>query len=100
MKDLSEYEKKHSIGKRGGDLFVNSSIIVSTTPFIGIPLVIGKEILFSKTKKKRLLIEFLKDQIKKQKKSEKVWDKQVSRRSFLKGLAAVSVISKRNLKLY
>ena len=93
MKDLSEYEKKHSIGKRGGDLFVNSSIIVSTTPFIGIPLVIGKEILFSKTKKKRLLIQFLKDQIKKQKKSEKVWDKQVSRRSFLKGLSAAAILS-------
>jgi len=99
MKDLSEYEKKHNIGKRGGNLFVNSGIIVSTTPFIGIPLVIGKEFLFSRTKKKRLLIQYLKKQIKKQKKSEKVWDKQVSRRSFLQGLAVVSLAAPKKLIL-
>ena len=39
------------------------------------------------------------NQIKQQKKSEKVWNKKVSRRSFLKGLAAVTVVSKSKLKL-
>ena len=99
IKDISAYEKNHNIGKRSGNLFVNSTILVSTTPFIGIPLIIGKEYLFSRTKKKRALITYLKNQIKQQKKSEKVWNKKVSRRSFLKGLAAVTVVSKSKLKL-
>ena len=41
---------------------------------------------------------YLKSQIKQQRKSEKVWNKQVSRRSFLKGLAAASFVSGRKLK--
>jgi len=99
MKDISTYEKNHNIGKRSGNLFVNSTILVSTTPFIGIPFVIGKEYLFSKTRKKRALIQYLKNQIKRQKKSEKVWNKQVSRRSFLKGLAAASLIAPKRIRL-
>ena len=99
-KDISEYQKNHNIGKRSGNLFVNSTILISSTPFIGIPLIIGKELIFANAKKKRILIQYLKNQIKQQKKSEKVWDKQVSRRSFIQGLTAVSLVSMKPKKIF
>ena len=58
--------------------------------FIGIPLVIGKAILFRGARKKREIVMYLKAQLKKNKDTQKIWERQVSRRDFLKGLTIAS----------
>ena len=98
-KDLSQFKRHQKFGKRASNLVLNTSIIsVTASPFIGIPLVIGKEYLFQGARKNKEIIKFLKSQIKRNKKTQKVWEKQTSRRSFLKGLGLASATLIRNPK--
>ena len=77
--------------KRASNLVIDTSIIsASATPFIGIPLVIGKAILFRSARKKREIVKYLKAQLEKNKETQKTWERRVSRRDFLKGLAIAS----------
>lgn len=99
-KDLSQFKRHQKFGKRASNLVLNTSIIsVTASPFIGIPLVIGKEYLFQGARKNKEIIKFLKSQIKRNKKTQKVWEKQTSRRSFLKGLGLASATLIRNPKI-
>lgn len=99
-KDLSQFKKHQKFGKRASNIVLNTSIIsVTASPFIGIPLVIGKEYLFQGARKNKEIIKFLKSQIKRNKKTQKVWEKQTSRRSFLKGLGLASATLIKNPRL-
>tara|TARA_B100000674_G_scaffold491434_1_gene509343 strand:- start:101 stop:1201 length:1101 start_codon:yes stop_codon:yes gene_type:complete len=85
--DLSEFKKHQKFSKRASGLALDTSIIsASASPFIGIPLVLGKAFLFKGARKNKEIIGYLKAQIKKNKKAQKIWERQVSRRDFLKGL--------------
>lgn len=98
-KDLSQFKKHQKFSKRASNLLLNTSIISATaTPFIGIPLVIGKEYLFKGARKNKEIIKFLKSQIKNNEKTQKIWERQTSRRSFLKGLGLASASLIRNPK--
>lgn len=98
--DISHFKKHQQFGKRASKLAVDASIISATaTPFIGIPLVLGKELLFKGARQNKEIIQFLKAQIKNNKKTQKVWEKQTSRRSFLKGLGLASATLVRSPKL-
>jgi hypothetical protein len=89
--DISHFKKHQRFGKRASNHVVNASIISATaTPFIGIPLVLGKEYLFRSARQDKEIIQFLKSQIKQSKNTQKAWEKQTSRRSFLKGLGVAS----------
>ncbi len=86
--DLTEFKKHQEFAKRASDLAFNTTLIsISATPFIGIPLVLGKAYLFRKAKRDKEIIKYLKDQFKRNKTSQKNWAKRVSRRTFLKGLS-------------
>jgi len=89
-KDISEFKKQQKIVKRFSNLSLNSAIIGITGPIIGISLVLGREFLFRNARKDKEAIKYLKNQIKKNKKTQKFWEKRVSRRTFLKGLVAAS----------
>ena len=98
-KDISQFKKHQKFGKRASNLLLNTSIISATaTPFIGIPLVIGKEYLFKGARKNKEIIKFLKSQIKNNQKTQKIWERQTSRRSFIKGLGLASATLIRNPK--
>tara|TARA_B100000780_G_scaffold70907_1_gene47389 strand:+ start:39 stop:1187 length:1149 start_codon:yes stop_codon:yes gene_type:complete len=98
--DISHFKKHQRFGKRGSNLVLNTSIIsAAATPFIGIPLVLGKEYLFRGARRDKEIIQFLKSQIKQSKSTQKVWEKQTSRRSFLKGLGLASATLVRSPKL-
>lgn len=89
--DVSTFKQHQQFSKRASNLVINTSIIsASATPFIGIPLVIGKEILFRGARKKREIVKYLKAQLEKNKNTQKIWERQVSRRDFLKGLTIAS----------
>ena len=71
--DLSQFKKHQKFGKRASNLVLNTSIISATaTPFIGIPLVIGKEYLFQGARKNKEIIKFLKSQIRNNKKTQNI----------------------------
>ena len=55
--------------------------------------------LFQGARKNKEIIKFLKSQIKRNKKTQKVWEKQTSRRSFLKGLGLASATLIKNPRL-
>jgi hypothetical protein len=61
-------------------------------------LVIGKEYLFKGARKNKEIIKFLKSQIKNNQKTQKIWERQTSRRSFIKGLGLASATLIRNPK--
>ena len=89
--DVSTFKQHQQFSKRASNLVIDTSIIsASATPFIGIPLVIGKAILFRGARKKREIVKYLKAQLEKNKETQKIWERQVSRRDFLKGLAIAS----------
>jgi len=89
--DISTFKQHQQFSKRASNLVIDTSIIsASATPFIGIPLVIGKAILFRGARKKREIVKYLKAQLEKNKETQKIWERQVSRRGFLKGLAIAS----------
>ena len=89
--DLSIFKQHQQFSKRASNLVVDTTIIsASATPFIGIPLVIGKAILFRGARKKREIVKYLKAQLEKNKETQKIWERQVSRRDFLKGLTIAS----------
>jgi hypothetical protein len=90
-KDLSTFKRHQEVGKRGSNLVLNTAIIsASASPFIGIPLVLGKEFIIRQGARKKEIVRFLKKQINNNKKTQKVWKRRVSRRSFLKGLTLSS----------
>ena len=89
-KDISEFKKYQKIVKRFSNLSLNTATIGITGPIIGIPLVLFREFLFRNARKDKEIIEYLKNQIKKNKETQKFWKKRVTRRSFLKGLVAAS----------
>ena len=89
-KDISEFKKHQKIVKRFSNLSLNTAIIGISGPIIGISLVLGREILFRNARKDKEIIKYLKNQIKKNKETQKFWEKRVSRRTFLKGLVAAS----------
>ena len=70
--------------------FDTTLISASATPFIGIPLVLGKAFLFRGARKDKEMVRYLKAQLEKSKKTQKIWERQVSRRDFLKGLTIAS----------
>ena len=89
--DISTFKQHQQFSKRASNLVIDTSIIsASATPFIGIPLVIGKAILFRGARKKREIVKYLKAQLEKNKNTQKIWERQVSRRDFLKGLTIAS----------
>jgi len=89
--DLSKFKQHQQFSKRASNLVFDTTIISATaTPFIGIPIVIGKAFLFRGARKKREIVKYLKDQLKKNKETQKIWERQVSRRDFLKGLTIAS----------
>ena len=89
--DISTFKQHQQFSKRASNLVFDTTIISATaTPFIGIPLVIGKAILFRGARKKREIVKYLKAQLKKNKDTQKIWERQVSRRDFLKGLTIAS----------
>ena len=89
--DISTFKQHQQFSKRASNLVIDTSIIsASATPFIGIPLVIGKAILFRGARKKREIVKYLKAQLEKNKETQKTWERRVSRRDFLKGLAIAS----------
>lgn len=89
--DLSKFKQHQQFSKRASNLVFDTTIISATaTPFIGIPIVIGKAFLFRGARKKREIVKYLKAQLEKNKETQKIWEKQVSRRDFLKGLAIAS----------
>ena len=56
--DLSTFKQHQQFSKRASNLVIDTSIIsASATPFIGIPLVIGKAILFRSARKKREIVK-------------------------------------------
>ena len=89
-KDISEFKKHQKIVKRFSNLSLNTAIIGISGPIIGISLVLGREFLFRNARKDKEIIKYLKNQIKKNKETQKFWEKRVSRRTFLKGLVAAS----------
>jgi len=98
--DISHFKKHQRFGKRASNLVLNTSIIsAAATPFIGIPLVLGKEYLFRGARRDKEIIHFLKSQIKQSRNTQKVWEKQTSRRSFLKGLGVASATLVRTPKI-
>ena len=59
--DISTFKQHQQFSKRASNLVIDTSIIsASATPFIGIPLVIGKAILFRSARKKREIVKYLK----------------------------------------
>ena len=89
--DLSTFKKHQQFSKRASGLALDTTIIsASATPFIGIPLVLGKAYLFRGARKNKEIVEYLKAQIEKSKKTQSIWERQISRRDFLKGLAIAS----------
>ena len=85
-KDLSQFKRHQKFGKRASNLLLNTSIISATaTPFIGIPLVIGKEYLFKGARKNKEIIKFLKSQIKIIKRLRKYGKDKHQEDHFLKG---------------
>jgi len=89
--DLSKFRKHQQFSKRASNLAFDTTIIsASATPFIGIPLVLGKAFLFSGARKNKEIIEYLKAQIEKSKETQSIWERQISRRDFLKGLVIAS----------
>ena len=98
--DISHFKKHQRFGKRASNLVLNTSIIsAAATPFIGIPLVLGKQFLVRGARRDKEIIQFLKSQIKQSKSTQKVWEKQTSRRSFLKGLGVASATLVRTPKI-
>ena len=89
--DISTFKQHQQFSKRASNLAFDATVIsAAATPFIGIPLVIGKAILFRGARKKREIVKYLKAQLEKNKETQKIWERQVSRRDFLKGLAIAS----------
>ena len=89
--DLSKFKKHQQFSKRASSLAFDTTIIsASATPFIGIPLVLGKAYLFRGARKNKEIIKYLKAQIEKSKETQSIWERQISRRDFLKGLAIAS----------
>ncbi len=89
--DISKFKQHQQFSKRASNLAFDATVIsAAATPFIGIPLVIGKAILFRGARKKREIVKYLKAQLEKNKETQKIWERQVSRRDFLKGLAIAS----------
>lgn len=89
--DLTKFKKHQQFSKRASNLVFDTTIIsASATPFIGIPLVLGKAFLFRGARKDKEMVRYLKAQLEKSKETQKIWERQVSRRDFLKGLAIAS----------
>ena len=89
--DISTFKQHQQFSKRASNLAFDATVIsAAATPFIGIPLVIGKAILFRGARKKREIVKYLKAQLEKNKETQKIWERQVSRRDFLKGLTIAS----------
>ena len=89
--DLSKFKKHQQFYKRASSLAFDTTIIsASATPFIGIPLVLGKAYLFRGARKNKEIVKYLKAQIEKSKETQSIWERQISRRDFLKGLAIAS----------
>ena len=89
--DISTFKQHQQFSKRASNLAFDATVIsAAATPFMGIPLVIGKAILFRGARKKREIVKYLKAQLEKNKETQKIWERQVSRRDFLKGLAIAS----------
>lgn len=89
--DLTKFKKHQQFSKRASNLVFDTTIIsASATPFIGIPLVLGKAFLFRGARKDKEMVRYLKAQLEKSKDTQKIWERQVSRRDFLKGLAIAS----------
>lgn len=89
--DLTKFKKHQQFSKRASNLAFDTTIIsASATPFIGIPLVLGKAFLFRGARKDKEMVRYLKAQLEKSKETQKIWERQVSRRDFLKGLAIAS----------
>lgn len=89
--DLTKFKKHQQFSKRASNLVFDTTIIsASATPFIGIPLVLGKAFLFRGARKDKEMVRYLKAQLEKSKETRKIWERQVSRRDFLKGLAIAS----------
>ena len=89
--DLTKFKKHQQFSKRASNLAFDTTLIsASATPFIGIPLVLGKAFLFRGARKDKEMVRYLKAQLEKSKKTQKIWERQVSRRDFLKGLAIAS----------
>ena len=89
--DLTKFKKHQQFSKRASNLVFDTTIIsASATPFIGIPLVLGKAFLFRGARKDKEIVKYLKVQLEKSKETQKIWKRQVSRRDFLKGLAIAS----------
>ena len=89
--DLSKFKKHQKFSKRASSLAFDTTIIsASATPFIGIPLVLGKAYLFRGARKNKEIVKYLKAQIEKSKETQSIWERQISRRDFLKGLAIAS----------
>jgi len=89
--DLTKFRKHQQFSKRASNLAFDTTIIsASATPFIGIPLVLGKAFLFRGARKDKEMVRYLKAQLEKSKETQKIWERQVSRRDFLKGLAIAS----------
>ena len=99
-KDSLDAFKDFQFGERTGNYLVNYGIIFITNPYIGIPLVFIKEGYLNDSRKKRELNEFLADHLEKSEKSQAFWEKNVTRRDFLKGLVvAGGVLSARKSKI-
>ena len=89
--DLTKFNKHQQFSKRASNLAFDTTLIsASATPFIGIPLVLGKAFLFRGARKDKEMVRYLKAQLEKSKETQKIWERQVSRRDFLKGLAIAS----------
>ena len=89
--DLTKFKKHQQFSKRASNLAFDTTLIsASATPFIGIPLVLGKAFLFRGARKDKEMVRYLKAQLEKSKKTQKIWERQVSRRDFLKGLTIAS----------
>jgi hypothetical protein len=89
--DLTKFKKHQQFSKRASNLIFDTTIISSSaTPFIGIPLVLGKAFLFKGARKDKEMVRYLKAQLEKSKETQKIWERQVLRRDFLKGLTIAS----------
>ena len=95
--DLSWYEKNIELGKRGTGMAIDITILTSLGLVGIIPILIKKSVLNVGNKKKEY-IKILKKQIKNQKESIKFWEKNLSRRDFLKGLALTASASRFAIK--
>ena len=97
QKEASEFQKTAKFAERISDFLVNGSILTSTG-FVGIPIVFLKQYLLRSGEKKRQYIKQLNEKLSRQKQSHKRIKQLFNRRDFLKGLAVTPIGLQRNYK--